>query len=116
GAASGVFTWVTTSSDANTTNTITVRVNDDGTPALDNSKSFTVIVVSSPTAGISVAGNIVTISWTALAGQTYRVQYKDNLDDASWIDLAPDVTASGSTASTTDATVSQRFYRVAVLP
>jgi hypothetical protein len=116
GAASGVFTWATTASDANTTNAITVRVTDDGTPALDDSKSFSVTVVSASTAGISVSGNVVTINWTAIAGQTYRVQYKDNLDDVSWTDLAPDVTASGSTASTTDATISQGFYRVAVLP
>jgi hypothetical protein len=83
---------------------------------LDDSKSFTVTVVSAPTADISVSGNVVTITWTAIAGKSYRVQYKDNLDDASWTDLAPDVAASGSIASTTDTTVSQRFYRVAVLP
>jgi autotransporter-associated beta strand protein len=116
GASSGVFTWATTTSDANTTNAVTVRVTDDGTPALDDSKSFTVTVVSAPTADIAVSGNVVTISWTSIAGQSYRVQYKDNIDDASWTDLSPDVTASGSTASTTDTTTSQRFYRVAVLP
>jgi hypothetical protein len=115
-SSSGVFLWATTSSDANTTNAITIRVTDDGTPALDDSKSFTVTVVSAPTVGISVSGNVVTISWTSIAGQAYRVQYKDKLNDASWTDLAPDVTASGSTASTTDTTISQRFYRVAVLP
>jgi hypothetical protein len=116
GSSTGVFAWTTTASDANTTNAITVRVTDDGTPTLDDSKSFTVTVVSAPTADISVSGNVVTLSWTSIAGQSYRVQYKDNIDDASWTDLAPDVTASGSTASTTDTTTSQRFYRVAVLP
>jgi hypothetical protein len=116
GLSTGVFTWATTASDANTTNAITARVTDDGTPALDDAKSFTVTVVSAPTANISVAGNVVTISWTAIANQTYRVQYKNNLDDATWTDLAPDVTASGSTASATDTTISQKFYRVAVLP
>jgi len=113
---SGVFTWVTTSSDANTTNTITVRATDDGTLALDDAKTFTVTVVSAPVADISVAGSVVTIHWTAILGQSYRVQYKDNIDDASWSDLAPDVTASGAMASTTDTIISQRFYRVAVLP
>jgi autotransporter-associated beta strand protein len=116
GSTSGVFAWLTTAGDANTTNAITVRVTDDGTPALDDSKSFTVTVVSAPTADITVAGNIVTITWTSIAGQTYRVQYKDNIDDTIWTNLAPDVTASGSTSSTTDTTTSQRFYRVAVLP
>jgi autotransporter-associated beta strand protein len=115
GAASGVFTWSTTSANANTTNAITVRVTDNGTPALDDAKSFTVTVLSPPIAAISVSGNLVTIRWTAITGQNYRVQYKNTLDDASWTDLAPDVTASGPTASTTDTTTSQRFYRVAVL-
>ena len=62
GSTSGVFAWATTSSDANTTNAITVRVTDDGTPgtpALDNAKSFTVTVVLAPTADISVSGNVV---------------------------------------------------------
>jgi len=115
-SSTGVFTWTTTSADANTTNAVTIRVTDDGTPALDDSKSFTVTVISAPTASISVAGNLVTISWTSIANQTYRVQYKNNLSDPTWTDLAPDVTASGSTASTTDTTIAQRFYRVAVLP
>jgi autotransporter-associated beta strand protein len=116
GSSSGIFTWATTVSDVNTTNAITVRVIDDGTPALDDSKSFTVTVVSAPTADISVSGNVVTIGWTSIAGQTYRVQFKNNIDDPSWTDLSPDVTAGGSTASTTDTTTSQRFYRVATLP
>jgi autotransporter-associated beta strand protein len=116
GSSSGIFTWSTTATDANTTNAITVRVTDDGTPTLDDSKFFTVTVVSAPIAHISVAGNAATITWTAIAGQTYRVQYKDNLDDVSWTDLTPDVTASGSPASATETAVSQRFYRVAVLP
>lgn len=115
-SSSGVFTWATTASDANTTNAITVRVTDDGTPALSDTKSFTVTVVSAPIADISVSSDVVTISWTAVAGQTYRVQYKDNIEDAGWTDLAPDVTASGGTASTTDTTTSQRFYRIALLP
>jgi hypothetical protein len=117
-STSGVFTWSTTAADANTTNGITVRVTDDGTPPLDNTKSFTVTVISDPNLEISLAGDVVTISWTAIAGQTYRVQYKENLDDTAWLDLVPDVTAGGSTASTTDtiSASSQRFYRVAVLP
>ena len=53
-----------------------------------------------------------------LNGQTYRVQYKQNLGDTTWLDLTPDVTATGPAASTTDtiSASSQRFYRVAVLP
>ena len=58
-------------------------------------------------------GENFTLTWNALAGKTYRVQYKDSLDDTNWMDFVPDVTASGPTASITDPLVStQRFYRV----
>jgi hypothetical protein len=57
-----------------------------------------------------------TLTWSALGGKTYRVQYKENLADTNWTDLAPDVTATGPTASSSDAIVpTQRFYRVLAL-
>jgi hypothetical protein len=93
-------------------------VTDNGTPPLNDARTFTVTVVSDPNLEIALVGDVVTVTWTAIAGQTYRVQYKENLDDAAWSDLTPDVTASGSTASTTDTITSssQHFYRVVVLP
>ncbi len=43
-AATGKFTWTTTETDGPGTYTITVRVADDGSPALSDSESFTVTV------------------------------------------------------------------------
>jgi hypothetical protein len=56
----------------------------------------------------------VTITWTAVSSTVYRVQYKANLNSTLWIDLAPEVVATGSTASYTDhpAGAPQRYYRV----
>jgi hypothetical protein len=53
-----------------------------------------------------------------MTGQTYRVQYKPTLAATNWTDLLPDISATTSTASTTDAPGStpQRFYRVLLLP
>jgi autotransporter-associated beta strand protein len=64
------------------------------------------------------AGSWTQLSWAAADNRTYQVQYKDNLDDASWTALSPDVVALGTTASTIDttATGANRFYRVAVVP
>jgi hypothetical protein len=58
----------------------------------------------------------VTITWTSISNSVYRVQYKSSLASTSWLDLFPDVTAAGSTASFTDhpGTESQRFYRAVV--
>jgi YD repeat-containing protein len=59
-----------------------------------------------------------TIEWQAVAGKTYRVQYKDTLNAPVWSDVGGDVTASGGTAAKTDPTagVPQRFYRVTLSP
>ncbi len=58
-----------------------------------------------------------TLTWSSVPGQTYRVQFKDQLTDAVWQDLLPDVTATSVTASTTDtASATQRYYRVLAIP
>ena len=60
-----------------------------------------------------------TVNWQSISGKTYRVQFKNSLDDSGWNDLPGDVTATGATASKTDTTSigqSQRFYRVQVVP
>jgi hypothetical protein len=59
---------------------------------------------------------IVTLSWSAIPGRRYRVEFKDNLGHAVWTNLGV-VTAPGNTASVSDPGAlnsSQRFYRVAV--
>lgn len=55
------------------------------------------------------------VTWAAVTGKVYRVQYKNGLTDPKWLDLSGDVTATGPSASKTDpttGTVSNRFYRV----
>jgi hypothetical protein len=68
-----------------------------------------------PTFGSSiVAGQTLTLRWSAINGQKYRVQWKSDLSDPTWIDLGG-VTASGSTATIDDTIGDQsRFYRILV--
>jgi hypothetical protein len=56
----------------------------------------------------------VILSWNSVSNLTYRVQYKDNLTDANWTDLPPDITATGPMTSVTNVVGSQpqRFFRV----
>ena len=66
------------------------------------------------------AGSRVTLTWSAVAGHTYCVQFK-NVLDASWANPSTVgcVTSAGSTASIQDlsvAGVSRRFYRVVEQP
>jgi hypothetical protein len=56
-----------------------------------------------------------TVFWAAAPGRTYKVQYKNTVEDTGWIDLSGTVRFNGSTASFVDSpapTRSHRFYRV----
>jgi hypothetical protein len=57
----------------------------------------------------------MTITWNAISGRTYNLQYKTNLTDGSWITNAiTDIVATNTTVSHTDnpGTNGPRFYRV----
>jgi hypothetical protein len=114
--SSGIFNWTTANTDAGTSNPITVRVTDNGAPTKSDTKSFTINVVAPPSIqGITMSNGMVTLSWSAIAEKTYRVQYKTNLEDGNWVDLM-DVIAAGATASFNETPGSnQRFYRIFVL-
>ena len=117
-ATNGVLVWAPTELEAGT-NTITVRVTDNGLPPLSDARTFTVNVLARPfLETINSVGNTVTLAWSALAGTTYRVQFKTNATDTAWEDLVPDVTATGATASAADNNDinEMRFYRVLVVP
>ena len=66
--------------------------------------------------GITATANQqITLTWTATPGLTYRVQFKEDLNSASWTDLPGAVTADTTIASKTDSAPllqRQRFYRV----
>jgi len=67
---------------------------------------------------LTFAPQSATVSWQAIPGKRYRVQYKNNLAFATWSTLAGDVVATNHTATKIDSTVSgsaQRFYRVIML-
>ncbi|HWY74577.1 MAG TPA: putative Ig domain-containing protein, partial [Verrucomicrobiae bacterium] len=114
----GMFSWTPGSGFTGTTNTITVRATDNGLPPLSAASTFSVIVVAPPRISTpSFSSAHIALAWSAISGQTYRVQYKTNLLSA-WNNLSGDVTATSALASKTDpgATGGQRFYRILVLP
>jgi hypothetical protein len=62
---------------------------------------------------ISTSNGTVQLTWSAVTGQTYRVQFKDSLSAPAWSNFSGTITASGPTASATDPLgTSMRFYRV----
>ena len=65
----------------------------------------------------TTATNLV-LSWTGVAGQTYQVEYKDDLAAPGWTALGNPLTGTGSVLSiSSDFTHSaQRYYRLRTLP
>ena len=116
-SSNGIVAWTPTDVNIGTTNTFVVQVVDDGSPILADSKIGTVAVLPPPAFQVTAVSNgIVTLAWSSIANQTYRVQFKNDLTDANWIDLGAVIIASGSTATATDSLGgNERFYRI-VLP
>jgi Tol biopolymer transport system component len=59
-----------------------------------------------------------TISWPAVPGRTYLVQFKDNLSDQTWQNLPAGIAINGASAFLQDTALSSthRFYRIVVKP
>jgi len=116
----GVITWTPVPGQAPSTNIFKTVVMDNGTPPLSATNSF-VVMVTAPLPvlqSVTLSNNVARITWSAAAGLHYRLQFKARLDDAAWHDLTPDITSPGTTATANDpvAGVTQRFYRVLLLP
>ena len=81
--------------------------------------TLTVVAVNTPII-ISVVkpDTGVVVTWTSISNDVYRVQYSPSPAGTNWTDLAPDVTATGSTTSFTNdpGAEPQRFYRIRLLP
>jgi len=73
------------------------------------------IIVPQPTiVSVHASNNFVTLNWSSIPGQTYRLQYRSGPSDPIWHDVQPDVTSSGlvTSASAAFPNLTQRYYRV----
>jgi hypothetical protein len=111
--ATGVFTWTPDYLNAGT-NTMVLRVTDNDLPALSASGQLRVVVLPGLLASISRNGEAISITFNTLSGHTYRVQYKEKLEDTEWIQLGSDQPASSESLTLPDnlGANTQRFYRV----
>ena len=114
----GIFSWTAPQTTVRITNSATARVTDNGTPALSDSKSFSIIVVPPPkNLSVTVNSNAVGTLWSVFPAKTYRVYYKDDLDAAVWSPLGAPQVAAGDSLSVSDPAPApqQRFYRIVQL-
>ena len=118
GALDGIFNWLTSDAFVGTTNSITVRVTDNGVPSKFDTKSFNITVAPAPAIQtVGYSGGSVTIGWSSISGLRYRVQFNDDLVSSNWTDLGVmDVLANSTTTTVQDTPgVDQRFYRIRVV-
>jgi hypothetical protein len=114
----GQLNWTPDTNQTVSNYLFSARVTDNGSPNLSDTTSFAVSVTVPPALLVeltTVTDDSVTLVWNAVAGKTYRVQYKNGLSEATWSDLSGDVTANSATASKIDDTLgsnAQRFYRI----
>ena len=110
-ANTGAFSW--TPSALGTVN-ITVRVTDNGVPVLTDFETISVQVIAGPSFTSTVRrGTNLELTWGTQAGRQYAVDYKNDLNAATWTPLVTN-TATGNFLSFTNPTTSppMRFYRI----
>ena len=89
---------------------------DDESWAMEN-LSVSLVPVEPPLiTQVQMMNSNVQLTWTAVSNITYLVQYRNDLQAASWTDLPPAVTATNVTADFAEP-ISQanRFYRIKVV-
>jgi len=118
--ASGAFAWTAMGVPVPSTNAVTVRVADNGTPPLSASRTFLVMVAPLPQLGpLSPTDNgRLRLSFQSLASQSYQLEFKDVLDEAGWTPLGMPVLGTGDRLEFNESVeeAEQRFYRLRCVP
>ena len=67
---------------------------------------------------VTQSAGTITLTWSAVAGQTYQLQFKTNLNQMSWNNLGSVIAATNSVVTVLDSPGPdpQRFYRVKIGP
>ncbi len=102
----------------------TADINGDGSPDLIVGEKNGIRVLINRTGHPQITclargSNGMSITWTAVAGKVYRVQFKIRAKEPAWTDLNGEVAATATSATMTDESASesgQKFYRVIELP
>ena len=110
GLGNGAFTWTPTSVG---TNTLTVRVSDNGGPSQSDDETITVTVLSGPLTRSVRNGPNLELTWGTVAGKKYAIDTKADLNAALWQPLQTNA-ALGLSLSYTNTTTNapQRFFRI----
>jgi hypothetical protein len=119
-STNAAFSWRPQVTDANTTNSIILKVADNGSPSLSATQSFSVKVNPLPAPSVSsatVSGGQLTLRVTnSLVGPDYGVLVSSNLINWSILVTNSPTTNYFQWTDTNAATLPARFYRIKVGP
>ena len=81
--------------------------------AIDN-LSFSASVALPVPLKVQLSGTNLLFNWTGVAGQTYQLEYKNNLTDPDWTPVGNAVTGTGGTLLLTNSPIAapQRFFHL----
>ncbi len=119
GASSGIFNWRPLVTQADTTNTVTVVVADNGTPSLSATQTFRVVVnpLILPTiASPGITGREIALSVNGQVGPDYAVQRSTNLNDWETLLITNPSVMPFHWSATNASDLPLQFYRIKVGP
>jgi len=66
---------------------------------------------------LGLTNNIIAVTWNSAANLIYQLQSRDSLNGTSWVNVPPQMTATGPTTTETKAmgSAAQQFYRISLL-
>ncbi len=114
----GLFLWQTANSDANTTNVITIKAQNNATPGLSATRSFTVTVNAIPApiiSNVSLSNGFFGFQITGNTGMNYTIQSSTNLLDWETIGIT-NLSTLPFQWTDTNVTDGSHFYRLLLGP
>lgn len=121
-STNGNLAWRPLTSQGDSTNTVTVKVTDDGIPNLSATNTFTLTVnaLTSPTVNAAAyAGGQFSLNFSGQIGPDYALQATTNLIGAIWVTIATTNSPASMPVQLTDPNAGSQpvqFYRLVTGP
>jgi hypothetical protein len=100
----GAFSWTPTEAQGPSTNAVTIRVTDNGSPARSDSETISIIVTETNAVpvltAVAVVNGLITLRWTSTPQRRYQIQYTRDFG-ISWNNVGPEIMANDVTTSYT---------------
>ncbi len=108
----GIFVWLAPVSQFSFNTNFSIKICDLRPGGSTINVNITIVVVNI-NVRIGKLNNFVTLTWNSTTQQTYRVEYKDDLNNFEWSNIAPLINATSSTTTILIPITNQyRYFRI----